>query len=160
MTATILSGDYLCVYLYVCLCVCLVVKIYYQSLVMPQATYAFLERYSILNDLIIWVTNKLCFTLYFGYEKQTRLFKNWMFNFVSLLKYKRQMTGNKLCKPAQRSEEGLHIICYPSSDVYTPINWQNWTFNSYNYRGNYNDHFNSLFGRSWSFWMALATVTM
>ena len=27
-----------------------------------------------------------------------------MFNFVSLLKYKRQMTGNKLCKPAQRSE--------------------------------------------------------
>ena len=26
-----------------------------------------------------------------------------MFNFVSLLKYKRQMTGNKLCKPAQRS---------------------------------------------------------
>ena len=23
-----------------------------------------------------------------------------MFNFVSLLKYKRQMTGNKLCKPA------------------------------------------------------------
>ena len=25
-----------------------------------------------------------------------------MFNFVSLLKYKRQMTGNKLCKPAQR----------------------------------------------------------
>ena len=26
-----------------------------------------------------------------------------MFNFVSLWKYKRQMTGNKLCKPAQRS---------------------------------------------------------
>ena len=26
------------------------------------------------------------------------LFKNWMFNFVSLLKYKRQMTANKLCK--------------------------------------------------------------
>ena len=24
-----------------------------------------------------------------------------MFNFVSLLKYKRQMTDNKLCKPAQ-----------------------------------------------------------
>ena len=47
------------------------------------------------------------------------LFKNWMFNFVSLLKYKRQMTGNKLCKPAQRSGAGLRIICYPSSDVYT-----------------------------------------
>ena len=27
-----------------------------------------------------------------------------MFNFVSLLKYKRQMTGNKLCKPAQRKK--------------------------------------------------------
>ena len=27
-----------------------------------------------------------------------------MFNFVSLLKYKRQMTGNKLCKPAQLIE--------------------------------------------------------
>ena len=27
-----------------------------------------------------------------------------MFNFVGLLKYKRQMTGNKLCKPAQRSK--------------------------------------------------------
>ena len=26
-----------------------------------------------------------------------------MFSFVSLLKYKRQMTGNKLCKSAQRS---------------------------------------------------------
>ena len=26
-----------------------------------------------------------------------------MFNFVCLLKYKRWMTGNKLCKPAQRS---------------------------------------------------------
>ena len=45
--------------------------------------------------------------------------KNWMFNFVTLLKYKRQMTGNKLCKPAQRSEAGLRIICYPSSDIYT-----------------------------------------
>ena len=41
-----------------------------------------------------------------------------LFNFVSLLKYKRQMTGNKLCKPAQRSGAGLRIICYPSSDVY------------------------------------------
>ena len=51
--------------------------------------------------------------------------KNWMFNFVSLLKYKRQMAGNKLCKPAQRSGAGLHIICYPSSEVYTSINWQN-----------------------------------
>ena len=40
-----------------------------------------------------------------------------MFNFVSLLKYKRQMTGNELCKPVQRSGAGLHIICYPSSDV-------------------------------------------
>ena len=44
-------------------------------------------------------------------------FKNWMFNFVSLLKYKHQMTGNKLGKPAQRSGAGLRIICYPSSDV-------------------------------------------
>ena len=26
-----------------------------------------------------------------------QFFKNWMFNFVSLLKYKRQMMGNKLC---------------------------------------------------------------
>ena len=81
---------------------------------------------------------------YFGNLK--RLFKNWMSNFVSLLMYKRQMTG--------------YIICYPSSDVYTSINWQNLTFNSYNYRGNYKDNFHSLFGRSWSFWMALATVTM
>ena len=46
------------------------------------------------------------------------LLKNWMFNFVSLSKYKRQMTGNKLCKPAQRSGAGLHIICYPSSDIF------------------------------------------
>ena len=52
------------------------------------------------------------------------LLKNWMFNFVSLLKYKRQMTGNRLCKPAQRSGAGLRIICYPSSDVYTSINLQ------------------------------------
>ena len=27
-----------------------------------------------------------------------------MFNFVTLLTYKRQMTGNKLCKPNLRSE--------------------------------------------------------
>ena len=60
--------------------------------------------------------------------------KNWMFNFVSLLKYKRQMTDNKLCKPAQRSGAGLRIICYPSSDVYTSINWQKLTLNSDNYR--------------------------
>ena len=33
-------------------------------------------------------------------EKMDGTLKNWMFNFVSLLKYKRQMTGNKLCKPA------------------------------------------------------------
>ena len=57
--------------------------------------------------------------------QKASLIKNWMFNFVSLLKYKRQMTGNKLCKPAQRSRAGLHIICYRSSDVYTSINWQN-----------------------------------
>ena len=37
-------------------------------------------------------------------------FKNWMFNFVSLLKYQCQMTGHKLCKPAQRSKVGLRII--------------------------------------------------
>ena len=48
-----------------------------------------------------------------------------MFNFVSLWKYKRQMTGNKLCKPGQLSGAGLHIICYLSSDVYTSINLQN-----------------------------------
>ena len=57
--------------------------------------------------------------------KFLRLIKNWMFKFVSLLKYKSQMTGNKLCKPAQRCGADLHIICYPSSDVYTSINWQN-----------------------------------
>ena len=33
-----------------------------------------------------------------------------MFNFVSLLKYKRQMTGNKLCKPAQRSGINIFMI--------------------------------------------------
>ena len=38
------------------------------------------------------------------------MLKNWMFNFVSLLKYKRQMTGNKLCKPVQRSEVIKKII--------------------------------------------------
>ena len=32
-----------------------------------------------------------------------------MFNFVSLLKYKRQMTGNKLCKPAQVNYRALQI---------------------------------------------------
>ena len=70
---------------------------------------------------------KITFNVFF-------LLKNWMFNFVSLLKDKRQMTGNKLCKPAQHSGAGLRIICYPSSDVYPSINWQNQTFNSYNYR--------------------------
>ena len=50
--------------------------------------------------------------------------KNWMFNFVSLLKYKRQITGYKLYKPEQRSGAVLRIIFYPSSGVYTPINWQ------------------------------------
>ena len=62
-----------------------------------------------------WYHDKVC----------ERFFKNWMLNVVSLLKYKCQMTGNKLCKPAQRSGAGLRIICYPSSDVYTSITWQN-----------------------------------
>ena len=47
------------------------------------------------------------------------------FRIECLLKYKRQMTGYNLRKPAQRSGAGLRIICYPSSDVYTSINWQN-----------------------------------
>ena len=36
-------------------------------------------------------------------------YKNWMFNFVSLLKYKRQMTGNKLCVNLLRYA-GLHNL--------------------------------------------------
>ena len=43
-----------------------------------------------------------------------------MFNFVGLLKYKRQMTGNKLCKPAQRSGAGLRIICYDLAKISVP----------------------------------------
>ena len=65
------------------------------------------------------------FTSYLIFVYFHALFTNWMFNFVSLLKYKRQMTGNKLCKPAQRSGAGLRIICYPVSDVYTSITLQN-----------------------------------
>ena len=38
------------------------------------------------------------------------MYKNWMFNFVSLWKYKRQMTGNKLCKPAPLRWAGLHNL--------------------------------------------------
>ena len=34
------------------------------------------------------------------------------------------MPGNTLSKPVQCSGAGLHIICYPSSDVYTLIKWQ------------------------------------
>ena len=45
-----------------------------------------------------------------------------MFNFVSLLKYKRQMTGNKLCVNLLRYAAQAYTICYPSSDVYTSIN--------------------------------------
>ena len=64
-----------------------------------------------------------------------------MFNFVSLLKYKHQMTGNKLCVnllryAAQvytmtgnklcvnllRYAAQVYTICYPSSDIYTSIN--------------------------------------
>ena len=33
-----------------------------------------------------------------------------MFNFVSLLKYKRQMMGNKLCKHAQRSAKSWKYL--------------------------------------------------
>ena len=41
-----------------------------------------------------------------------------MFNFVSLLKYKRQLTGNKLCKPAQRTDVITKIVltCYLAAD--------------------------------------------
>ena len=60
-----------------------------------------------------------------------------MFNFVSLLKYKRQMTGNTLCKPAQRMSKYARsrdiYICQNSKQV-SPINdnrlnrkWQNTT---------------------------------
>ena len=45
-----------------------------------------------------------------------------MFNFVSLLKYKRQMTGNILCVNLIRYAAQVYTICYPSSDVYTSIN--------------------------------------
>ena len=45
-----------------------------------------------------------------------------MFNFVSLLKYKRQMTGNKFCVNLLRCAAQVYTICYPSSDVYTSIN--------------------------------------
>ena len=45
-----------------------------------------------------------------------------MFNFVSLLKYKRQMTGNKLCVNLLRFAAQVYTICYPSFDVYTLIN--------------------------------------
>ena len=45
------------------------------------------------------------------------------------------MTGNKLCKPAQRSGAGLHIICYPSSDVFNKLtklnNYQGFIFTRY-----------------------------
>ena len=94
-----------------------------------------------------------------GTEKGLRdIFKNWMFNFVSWLKYKRQMKGNKLCKPAQRSGAGLHIICYMSSDVYISINWKNYTFNSYDYRGLIFSRYRApMLARAP--WMALATVT-
>ena len=52
-------------------------------------------------------------------------YKNWMFNFVSLLKYKRQMASNKLCVNLLRYAAHVYTFCYPSSDVYTSINWQN-----------------------------------
>ena len=45
----------------------------------------------------------------------------WCLRLVSLLKYKRQMTGNKLCKPSHCSGIDLHIICYQSHDLYTSI---------------------------------------
>ena len=48
-----------------------------------------------------------------------------MFNFVSLLEYKRQMTGNKLSVNLLRFASQVYTICYPSSDVYTSINGQN-----------------------------------
>ena len=45
-----------------------------------------------------------------------------MFNFVSLLNYKRQMTGNNLCVNLLRFAAQVYTICYPSSDFYTSIN--------------------------------------
>ena len=42
-----------------------------------------------------------------------------MFNFASLLKYKRQMTGNKLCVNLLRCATQVYTICYLKSDVYT-----------------------------------------
>ena len=41
---------------------------------------------------------------------------------IKLLKYKRQMTGNKLCVSLLRFAAQVYTICYPSSDVYTSIN--------------------------------------
>ena len=45
-----------------------------------------------------------------------------MFEFVSLLKYKRPMTCNKLCVNLIRYTAQVYVIYYPSSDVYTSIN--------------------------------------
>ena len=39
-------------------------------------------------------------------------YKNWIFKFVSLLKYKRQMTGNKLCVYLLRFAAQVYTICY------------------------------------------------
>ena len=59
-------------------------------------------------SIVIWYTNFRwtlleCDGTNIDAAQGGRLFKNWMFNFACLLKYKRQMTGNKLCKPAQRA---------------------------------------------------------
>ena len=40
-----------------------------------------------------------------------------MFNFVSVLKYKRQMTGNKLCVNLLRFPAQVYTICYPIKDT-------------------------------------------
>ena len=108
------SGIYCCMY---CVLKCEVV--FSSHLFMIQWALCYISKLFLWN--CIW---KLYFLFTFLMNKINQLFKNWMFNFVSLLKYKSQMTGNKLCKPAQRSRACLHIICYPSSDIYTSINWQ------------------------------------
>ena len=43
------------------------------------------------------------------------------------------MTGNKICVNLLRYAAQVFTICYPSSDVYTSINRQHTTFNSFKY---------------------------
>ena len=50
------------------------------------------------------------------------LFKNWMIKFVSLLEYKRQVTGNKLCKLAKRSTSVWTTDCFELREQRIPGN--------------------------------------